>query len=559
MLRNLHVKNLALIDELEVDFEQGLNILTGETGAGKSLIIGSIGMALGEKVPKEMIKENADFALAELVFEVTGEEKTEKLKALDIYPEDGLVIMSRKISGGRSIAKINSESVSAAKLREVSELLIDIHGQHEHQSLTQKKHQLALLDEYAKEDIGELKAAVKYSYEAYMSVLRELEEKDLDEEQQKRELSFLEFELQEIEGANLKIGEDSELEEQYQKLVNHKKIMDSCMMAHQQTAGEGDSATEQLGRAVRELSTVSGYDERLQELEEQLAEIDNLLNDFNRELADYMGESEFAEESFYETEKRLDEINHLKSKYGNTIEKILEVKEEKETRVQELQDYDAYLLGLKEREKVLKEELELYSNKLSEMRKKYAKELTALVEEHLKELNFETVRFEMRFEKMDHFTANGTDDAQFLISTNPGEEVKPLGSIASGGEISRIMLALKTVLAENDEIDTLIFDEIDTGISGRTAQKVSEKMNLIGRNHQVICITHLPQIAAMADTHFLIEKQVEGGATHSRIVKMKEEESVEELARMLGGVTITETVLENAREMKNLAAKTKNS
>lgn len=559
MLRNLHVKNLALIDELEVDFEQGLNILTGETGAGKSLIIGSIGMALGEKVPKEMIKENADFALAELVFEVTGEEKTEKLKALDIYPEDGLVIMSRKISGGRSIAKINSESVSAAKLREVSELLIDIHGQHEHQSLTQKKHQLALLDEYAKEDIGELKAAVKSSYEAYMAVLRELEEKDLDEEQQKRELSFLEFELQEIEGANLKIGEDSELEEQYQKLVNHKKIMDSCMMAHQQTAGEGDSATEQLGRAVRELSTVSGYDERLQELEEQLAEIDNLLNDFNRELADYMGESEFAEESFYETEKRLDEINHLKSKYGNTIEKILEVKEEKETRVQELQDYDAYLLGLKEREKVLKEELELYSNKLSEMRKKYAKELTALVEEHLKELNFETVRFEMRFEKMDHFTANGTDDAQFLISTNPGEEVKPLGSIASGGEISRIMLALKTVLAENDEIDTLIFDEIDTGISGRTAQKVSEKMNLIGRNHQVICITHLPQIAAMADTHFLIEKQVEGGTTHSRIVKMKEEESVEELARMLGGVTITETVLENAREMKNLAAKTKNS
>ncbi|MGN0272602.1 MAG: DNA repair protein RecN [Lachnospiraceae bacterium] len=548
-----------MIDELEVDFEQGLNILTGETGAGKSLIIGSIGMALGEKVPKEMIKENADFALAELVFEVTGEEKTEKLKALDIYPEDGLVIMSRKISGGRSIAKINSESVSAAKLREVSELLIDIHGQHEHQSLTQKKHQLALLDEYAKEDIGELKAAVKYSYEAYMAVLRELEEKDLDEEQQKRELSFLEFELQEIEGANLKIGEDSELEEQYQKLVNHKKIMDSCMMAHQQTAGEGDSATEQLGRAVRELSTVSGYDERLQELEEQLAEIDNLLNDFNRELADYMGESEFAEESFYETEKRLDEINHLKSKYGNTIEKILEVKEEKETRVQELQDYDAYLLGLKEREKVLKEELELYSNKLSEMRKKYAKELTALVEEHLKELNFETVRFEMRFEKMDHFTANGTDDAQFLISTNPGEEVKPLGSIASGGEISRIMLALKTVLAENDEIDTLIFDEIDTGISGRTAQKVSEKMNLIGRNHQVICITHLPQIAAMPDTHFLIEKQVEGGATHSRIVKMKEEESVEELARMLGGVTITETVLENAREMKNLAAKTKNS
>lgn len=559
MLRNLHVKNLALIDELEVDFEQGLNILTGETGAGKSLIIGSIGMALGEKVPKEMIKENADYALAELVFEITDDAKTEQLKAMDIYPEDGMVIMSRKISGGRSIAKINSESVSAAKLKEAAGLLIDIHGQHEHQSLVQKKHQLMLLDEYAKDDLAKVKENVRQSYETYTKILRELKEKDLDEEQQKRELSFLQFEIDEIQQANLQIGEDEELEELYRKMRNGKKIMEACMMTQQQTSDGTESASDRLGRAVRELSAVSGYDKRIGELEEQLVEVDNLLNDFNRELADYISQSEFEQESFYETEQRLDEINHLKSKYGNTIKQILEVLEQKEERVRELEDYDAYLEELKQKEAAAKEELSLYSHKLSDMRKKYAKELSALVEEHLKELNFETVRFEMCFEECDHFTANGIDDAEFLISMNPGESVKPLKSVASGGELSRIMLALKTVLAENDEIETLIFDEIDTGISGRTAQKVSEKMSLIGKNHQIICITHLPQIAAMADTHFLIEKQIEQDRTHSHIVKLDANESVQELARMLGGVSITKTVLENAREMKNLAQKTKKS
>lgn len=559
MLRNLHVKNLALIDELEVDFEQGLNILTGETGAGKSLIIGSIGMALGEKVPKEMIKENADYALAELVFDVTDTAKVQQLKDMDIYPEDGTVIMSRRISGGRSVAKINSESVSAAKLKEVAGLLIDIHGQHEHQSLVQKKHQLMLLDEYAKDDLAKVKENVRQSYEAYTEIRQELEENDLDKEQQKRELSFLQFEIDEIQRANLEIGEDEALEELYRKMINGKKIMEACMTAQQQTSDGAESASDRLGRAVRELSSVSAYDNKIEDLEEQLAQIDNLLNDFNRELADYISQSEFEQESFYETEQRLDEINHLKSKYGNTIELILEVCSQKEERVRELEDYDAYLEELKQKEATAKEELSLYSRKLSDMRKKYAKELSALVEEHLKELNFETVRFEMHFEECDHFTANGIDDAEFLISLNPGENIKPLKAVASGGELSRIMLALKTVLAENDEIETLIFDEIDTGISGRTAQKVSEKMNLIGKNHQIICITHLPQIAAMADTHFLIEKRTEQDKTHSHIVKLDATESVEELARMLGGVSITDTVLENAREMKNLAQKTKKS
>ena len=559
MLRNLHVKNLALIDEMEVEFEEGLNILTGETGAGKSLIIGSINMALGQKVPKEMIKEGADYALVELIFEVKSEDTIRRLQEMDIFPEDGMVIMSRKITGGRSVAKINSESISAAKVKEAAQLLIDIHGQHEHQSLTGKKMQLALLDDYAKEETQEVKAEVKKRYEEYSSILKELEEKDIDKEQQQRELSFLEFEIQELEDACLREGEDEELEKTYRKMLNGKKIAEACGAAYRLTSENGESASDQIGRALREISAVTSCDAELQPLEEQLEQLDGLLNDFNRDMSSYLSGLEFEEEDFYETEKRLDELNHLKSKYGDTIEKVLEAKEEKIQRRDELLDYDAYLNQLKEQKKASEEALEKASKKLSKIRKKYAKELCRQVTEHLLDLNFETVDLSMEFEQTTHFTSNGYDEVEFLISTNPGETPKPLGKIASGGELSRIMLALKTVLANNDEIETLIFDEIDTGISGRTAQKVSEKMDLIGRNHQVICITHLPQIAAMADTHFLIEKTVESGRTTSKIHRLPQEESVAELARMLGGVSITETVLENAKEKKELAAKTKKS
>lgn len=559
MLRNLHVKNLALMDEMEVEFEEGLNILTGETGAGKSLIIGSINMALGQKVTREMIKEGADYALVELIFEVQNEDIVAKLKEMDIFPEDGQIIMSRKITGGRSVAKINSESVSAAKVKEAAQLLIDIHGQHEHQSLTKKKMQLSLLDDYAGGEIVKVKAKVKSLYEEYISLKKELEAKDIDKEQQKRELSFLEYEIDEIERAGLRPGEDEELEESYKKMVNGKKIAEACGLAYRMTSDGTESATEQTGRALREISSVTGYDTQLESLEEQLTQIDSLLNDFNREMAAYLEGLEFEEEEFYQVETRLDEINRLKSKYGDTIEEILEVKAEKESRRERLLDYDAYLKELKERLKAVEGDLDKASEKLSKVRQKHAKELSVLIREHLLDLNFETVSLTMHFEKMEHFTANGYDEAEFLISTNPGEEPKSLGKVASGGELSRIMLALKTVLAGDDEIETLIFDEIDTGISGRTAQKVSEKMNLIGKSHQVICITHLPQIAAMADTHFLIEKQVEDGKTRSEIQKLKEEESVTELARMLGGVSITETVLKNAKEMKELASKTKKS
>lgn len=551
MLQNLHVKNLALIDETEVEFGPGLNILSGETGAGKSIIIGSINLALGEKVQKEMLRDNGESALVELIFFVEDADTIEAIRALDIEMEDDTVILSRKITGGRAIGRINGEAVSASKMKAVASLLIDIHGQHEHQSLLSKKKHLEILDTFAKEALGDKKEKLAQCYQEYRKLKDELEHANLDGEERAREVSFLEYEVKEIEEAQLTVGEDEELEAVFRKYSNGKKIMDAVGAANAATSEDDESASERIGRALRELSSVSGYDERVKEMEEQLTEIDNLLSDFNHELASYLSDEEFDEETFYETEKRLDLINHLKSKYGNTIADILKYCEEKAERIAVLNDYDAYLAGLQKNVSEKEKQLEQLSKKVSDIRKKESKKLTESIKNALLDLNFLDVQFTMEFAETD-YTANGIDDAQFLISTNPGEPVKPLGKVASGGELSRIMLAIKTVMA-SDKIGTLIFDEIDSGISGRTAQMVSEKMNVLGRSHQIICITHLPQIAAMADSHFLIEKSVENQATVSKIHKLTDEESVEELARMLGGVEITDTVLENAREMKQMA------
>lgn len=552
MLQNLHVKNLALINETEVEFKDGLNILSGETGAGKSIIIGSINLALGEKVQKEMLRDNADTALVELVFYVENPATLEAVRALGIEVEDETIILSRKITAGRAIARINGEAVSASKMKEAAALLIDIHGQHEHQSLLSKRKHLEILDLFAKDLLRKQKQKLSVCYREYRKLLEELEQSDSDTEERARELSFLEYEVKEIEDANLTPGEDVELEEQFRKYANGKKILDAIHVVQAATAEEDESASERISRAVRELAGVSGYDKRVEELENQLTEIDNLLGDFNREVASYLSEEEFDDETYFEIEKRLDFINHLKSKYGNSIEQILESYNSKCERIAVLKDYDEYLNQLLSKINHKKQELTQLSDEVSAIRQKESVVLTNAIRQALMDLNFLDVRFTMEFRKID-FTENGTDEVEFMISTNPGEPLKPLGKVASGGELSRIMLAIKTVLAENDHIETLIFDEIDSGISGRTAQMVSEKMNELGRSHQIICITHLPQIAAMADTHFLIEKSVENDTTVSHIHELSDEESVQELARMLGGVEITDKVVENAREMKKMA------
>ena len=553
MLQNLHVKNLALIDETEVEFQEGLNILTGETGAGKSIIIGSINLALGQKVPKEMLKENGEPALVELIFSVDDEKVKEKLAEFDIEADDDQVILTRKITSGKAVARINGQAVSTSVLKEVSSLLIDIHGQHEHQSLLSKKKHLDILDVYAKQQLGTKKEALSVVFSEYKKLKEEWEHSNKDEEERARELSFLEFEIKEIEDANLRLGEDEELEEDFKRFSNGRKIMEAVAHAHEAVAGHGESASELIGRALREISSVSVYDKVIADMEGQLLEIENLLHDFNHELSAYISDADFDEETFYQVEKRLDLINHMKSKYGNSIEKILKLYEEKCERVSVLNDYDAYLKKIQEALQKKEQEVRLLSEEISGIRKKEAVVLCESITNALKELNFLDVTFTMEFGEPTTYSANGFDNPEFMISTNPGEPVKPLAKVASGGEMSRIMLTIKTIMADVDEIESLIFDEIDTGISGRTAQMVAEKMNVLGRNHQIICITHLPQIAAMADAHYLIEKSVDNNVTHSNIYQLSQEESVHELARMLGGVEITDAVVKNAQEMKELA------
>lgn len=557
MLQNLHVKNLALIDEIEVEFKDGLNILTGETGAGKSIILGSISLALGGRYTKDILRQGAEYGFVELTFLVENESQQKKLKEMDIYPEEGMVTLSRRLMAGRSVSRINGETVQMGLLKEVSSILIDIHGQHEHQSLLYKKNHLGIVDAFAREYLAEDKKKAAQAYKAYKACEKELKDAMADESQRAKELSFLKFEVSEIKEAHLLPGEDEELESLYRRMTNSKKIADSVNEAYLYTSEGGGNASEALSRAIRALSEASGYDDRAAQLYDQLVEVDSLLNDFNRELADYSKTCEFSDEEFYETENRLNEINHLKTKYGDTVEKILDYCASQEERIGILEDYGNYILRLKDQCAKAEEALRQSTARLTKIRKKQAKILEQAIEEGLKDLNFENVKFRIQFESTKDYTAEGMDDIEFMISLNPGQPVKPLAGVASGGELSRIMLAIKAVMAKRDEIETLIFDEIDVGISGRTAQKVSEKMALIGKKHQVICITHLAQIAAMADHHYMIEKSTKKGDTKTSIELLDEKRSIEELARILGGARITDTVVQSAVEMKELAKQTK--
>lgn len=558
MLIHLHVKNLALIEEAEVDFGEGLNILTGETGAGKSILIGSVNLALGQKMSRDMIREGESSALAELVFQV-NKNTEEKLKELDVYPEDGQVIITRKISENRSICKVNGETCTAAAIRKIAALLLDIHGQHEHQSLLYPERQMEILDNFGGAEIGKAKEETGKLYRAYREVKKELETYEIDEEQRKREISFLEYEIQEIQEAELRTGEDEELEKVYKKLANGRKITDALGAAKVLSGYEEEGGAAQIGRALQNLSSVSSLDENLDNLYSSLSDIDSLLNDFNRELSSYLSEFTCSEEEFSQVETRLDLLNHLKAKYGKTIEDIFGYEKEKEEELLRLQNFEEKKASLQTELRLREESLGKACEKLTALRKKWAQKLKEEITQGLTDLNFLNVEFDISFREREQYTAQGRDGICFLISTNPGEPVRELSKVVSGGELSRIMLAIKTLLADKDETETLIFDEIDTGISGRTAQKVAEKMSVIGKSHQVLCITHLPQIASQANVHFLIEKNVENMETSTRIRELSYQESVEELARMLSGAQITEAVRKNAAEMKDLAQQQKNT
>ena len=554
MLLNVHVKDLALIEDVDICFGDGLNILTGETGAGKSIIIGSIGVALGAKAGKDLIRQGAEYALVELVFQVESKETLDKLKDMDIDAEDGQIIIARKISNGKSLIKINGQTMTASALKEIASLLIDVHGQRDYETLVHTEKHLDILDAFASDSVLGLKEKVSGLYKEYKAINNKLLEFTKDEEQRAKDLAFYEFQAKEIEDADLVVGEDEELEVEFKKMTHGQKIAEAMGIAYEAISSDEGAATR-VGLALKELGSVSNLDDDLSSIYDSLSSIDALCYDISKEMSSYMDKLDFDEERVAFVSERLDTINKLKLKHGKTISDILDKKAWLDEQTEALSNYDEARRKLeKDMEKAL-QQLEEVCSELSNKRKKAALSLEKEITKALVDLNFLEVKFKADFTRAKDYTAKGFDVMEFMISTNPGEEVKPLAKIASGGELSRIMLGLKAVLAKKDAVDTLIFDEIDTGISGKTAGMVADKMSAISKEHQVISITHLPQIASHADSHYLIEKSVKDKHTFTDIRKLNNEESVNELARMLGGTVITDAALDNARELKRLAGK----
>ena len=525
MLLSLHVKNLALIEEEEVTFTDGLNILTGETGAGKSIIIGSVNLALGSKADKSIIRTGAEYALIEMVFSVDNERQLQRLEEMDLpAPEDGTILIKRKILPGRSMCSVGGESVTLRQLREIAELLIDVYGQRENQKLLRREAQLQTVDDYAGEAVQALKESVRESFKKWRSLRQEWERNDLDDSARRREADLLSYECREIEEAGFWTG------------------------------GSEQSAEEAVDRASRELSSVSGIDPRLDQLTDELAQIESMISDFNRSLNDYVRDLTFDPSEFEEIQDRLNLINRLKDKYGRSLSDIEAALYERQERLSFLEDYENRRNRLKKEIGAEHARLLKLCGELSKARKAAADRFAAGLKEALQDLNFPQVEFESRMQTgEENLTESGCDKIVFYISMNPGESMRPLDQIASGGELSRIMLGMKTVFAGKDDIHTFIFDEIDTGISGKTAWKVAEKMKRLAQDHQILCITHLPQIAAMQDSHYSIAKESVGGRTMTHITRLSENESDCEVARLLGSDRITQAALENAREMKRMA------
>ena len=559
MLLQLHVKNLAIIHEVEVDFTEGLNILTGETGAGKSVILGSIHLALGAKADKDSIRQDAEYALVELVFQVENELQKKKIEALDLPVEDdGVVILQRKIMPTRSVFKVCGETVSVSVLKELAPVLLDIYGQHDYQSLLQDKNHLDILDSFADKKLSDKKKVLKEEYAKYLELKKAYDTPELSPEQRERELSFARFELDEIEKAKLIPGELEEAERNLRKMENCGKVKEGIAKVLQLIKEEDSSCENNMNRALREINNLVSLDDEMEEVESRMSELDSLLRDLSRDLYDILEADDFDDREFARLQERVDLINHLQIKYGKSIEKILEYAEERRGYIYRLENAATESERIGRELEIMWLKLSGYADEISMLRKEEAVKLEKEIVEALHDLNFMQAEFKVSFEEAEKLGANGKDKVVFMISTNPGEKLRPLSAVASGGELSRIMLAIKTISAKRDDINTLIFDEIDSGISGKTAWKVSEKLGLLAKSHQVICITHLPQIAAMADSHYCIEKSEQDGKTVTDIMQLDEAGALNEIARLLGGEIITETVLENAKELKLQAQNTKN-
>lgn len=547
MLYSLRVENLALIEKEEIEFTEGLNVLTGETGAGKSIILGALSLALGGKIDKGMVRDTGRDAYVEAIFSL-DETEEKRLREADFEPEDGQLIFSRKIKEGKSQARLNGETVPAARLKKAGDLLLDIYGQNEHQSLSDPKKHLRLLDEFVKKDLDPVLEELAPVYKEYISIKKSIEEADIDEAQQKRDISYYSHVSEEIEEADLKPGEDEELEATYKKMAGSEKVAKNLSEV-QNLLFEGEDVLSRIGESQRSLAAISDYDESVEDLGKTLSDAYDILESFSHELVSTAQNLTFDPAEFDQVTRRLDLINDLKQKYGRTIEDIYKSKEEADEKLEQLNDHENYVAGLKKKLEDTSKALNKLCEKAEDIRKKGAEALSEKVKESLKNLNFMKADFEVELTRTS-YSFSGFNEGQFMISTNPGEPMKPLSQVASGGEMSRIMLALKTVLASADDIKTMIFDEIDTGISGRTASAVARELKKVSVGRQVILITHLPQIAALSDRHFLIEKSATSDSTVSSIRPLSEDEIIDELARMLGGDVITDAVRESARQLR---------
>lgn len=550
MLQELSIKDFAIIDEIQISFQPKMTVLTGETGAGKSIIIGALGLLAGGRGSTEFIRKGEKKAVIQGLFTLPREANTYNiLEEYGIDSEDGQIILQRDLyRGGRNICRINGMMVNLATLRKVGETLIDIHGQNEHQELMKPENHIDLLDEYDKKT-SQLRNQYQVVYQNYRKLKLSMEKKEADEKAWAQRLDMLNFQVKEIEEAGLKINEEDELVEEKNKLDNFQAIHDALELSYQILSGEKIDVVGNLGNAMNELSDVSDLSENLQEINTKISDAFYSLEDAARDISDELDSMEWNGERLNEIEERLELIHQLKRKYGDTIEDILHYHSRIEKELREMENAEQ---NSEKQERQLSEALEKVKElaiKLSKQRKKSAKKLEKMIHEQLSALYMDKAVFEVKCLNNSKLYSKGIDKVEFYIQTNPGEEMGPLAKIASGGELSRIMLALKTIFSQKMGVTSIIFDEVDTGVSGRVAQAIAEKISQISNNSQVLCITHLPQVAAIADNHYYISKSVNDGRTETSLKELDEKQKIREIARMLSGSEITELTLKHAEEL----------
>lgn len=562
MITDLNIENFAIIDRISISFESGLNIITGETGTGKSIVVDAINLLLGERADRSFIRHGQEKARIEAVFEDSYDKKVGSL--LESYgiecEEDGLLLVSREIySSGRSLARINGRAATLTMLRELVPRLLDIQSQNENQKLLLSENQLEIIDIICGAEVAELKRQIKEGYMSLKAVERKIEKLSGDEMEKERKIDLLKFQIEEIECADLKAEEEENLTFEYKKLQANEDIESSLERAKVELSdGSGEaSIMERVYQLHTGFSKVEGYDEKLKSFSEETLAIYYQIQELARDIVDYSLGIDYPENSLEEVGRRLDQINNLKRKYGNTVEEVLEYKDGVSKELELLYDLDNEIERLKSEKRLLEEKLLGLSKGASEIRKSHSVKFQESIERELRELNMEDSIFEVRFSERDGFSETGIDRVDFMISTNLGQPIKAISKVVSGGELSRIMLAFKNILAEKDDIATLVFDEIDAGISGRTAQLVGEKIKSVSHLHQIICITHLPQIAAMADVHFRITKGSFNELTTAEVKKLGHDEKVDEITRLIGGVSLTDTSRKHAAEMLELSSKLK--